>query len=151
MIARATLAVGGLVIGLSAVAVAQQDVIKARKDLMNSNGRAYYVTLNRMQRGQEPYDQAKVDAAMTELTRDMPNLAKLVPPESKPTKPAEDFDASPKIWENKADFDSKLAAMIKILDENKGKAKNVDSLKVVYQNLAKGCNDCHETYRVKTR
>lgn len=151
MLVRTVLVVGVIAGGLSAAAVAQQDVIRARKDLMGSVAKVFYGTLNRTQRGQTPYDQNAVDGALASLARDMPNLAKLVPPESKPTTPSSDYDASPKIWQNKADFDAKLANMSKVLDESKGKAKDVASLKVVVQNISNACDACHENYRVKTR
>ena len=38
-----------------------------------------------------------------------------------------DYDASPKIWQNKADFDAKLAAFVKAADENKNGAKDLDA------------------------
>ena len=150
MLVRTVLVLGVIAGGLTA-AFAQQDVIRARKDLMGSVGKAYYLTLNRTQRGQMPYDQNAIDGALASIAKDMPNLAKLVPPESKPTTPASDYDASPKIWQNKADFDAKLANMIKVIEESRGKAKDVASLKVVVQNLDKACDACHENYRIKTR
>src|SRR5262249_7513762 len=48
-----------LAVGLVA-ALAQSDPIAARKELMTLNGKAFYGDLNRMVRGQAPYDQAKV-------------------------------------------------------------------------------------------
>ena len=60
-----------------------------------------------------------------------------------------DYDASPKIWQNKADFDAKVAAFVKAADENKSGAKDLDTMKVAFQNVTKACDACHETYRVK--
>jgi cytochrome c556 len=61
-----------------------------------------------------------------------------------------DFNASPKVWDNMADF---KARFVKFGDDAKAAAssvKDLDSLKAAMGNIGKNdCGSCHETYRVK--
>jgi len=149
MIFRTVLAVSAIAIGVTA-AFAQQDAVKARKDLMSSNGKQFYGVLGRIQRGQEPYDQAKIDAAFATLADESKKVEAAFTPNMMPSAPS-DYDASAKIWQNKADFDAKAANFVKAVADNRGAAKNVETLKVAYQNINNSCNACHETYRVKNK
>ena len=60
-----------------------------------------------------------------------------------------DFSPSPKIWEDKAGFDAKIASFAKAVTEAKAKIKDLDSLKANFPGIGKECGGCHETYRVK--
>jgi cytochrome c556 len=146
MISRFIFAIAALGIGLTPAMA--QDAVKARKDLMSANGKQFYGVLGRMQRGQEPYDQAKVDAAFAALAEDAGKVNAVFATKAMPEKRS-DYDASPKIWENKTDFDAKAAAFTKAVADNRAAAKNVDTLKAVYQSISSACNACHESYRVK--
>jgi cytochrome c556 len=54
------------------------------------------------------------------------------------------------VWENKSDFDAKLASFAKAVEDNRAKATtNLDGLKAAYQVVNKSCDDCHELYRIK--
>lgn len=147
MIFRTVLTVAAVAVGVTA-AMAQQDPVKARKDLMSANGKQFYGVLGRMQRGQEPYDQIKVDAAITALAEDASKVTAVFATKALPEKRS-DYDASPKIWESKADFDAKAAAFVKAVADNRATAKTLDTLKAAYQNINSTCNACHESYRVK--
>ncbi len=61
------------------------------------------------------------------------------------------YGSSQKIWQNKADFDSKMPAVAKAIADVKGKIKDVASLKVAYDAIQAKCADCHETYRLKLK
>jgi cytochrome c556 len=132
------------------VVLAQQDAIKMRKDIMGENAKQWYGVVGRTVRGQLPYDQAKIDAAFASVAGSLPKFATLFPADSKPTTKA-DYDASPKVWEDKAGFDAKAANMTKLIADNRGKAKDTESLKAVFQTINQGCDSCHETYRIKNR
>ena len=56
-------------------------------------------------------------------------------------------ESVPKIWENKSDFEAKIAAFGKAVADNKDKAKTLDELKVAMPLVSKTCGDCHEPYR----
>jgi cytochrome c556 len=64
-----------------------------------------------------------------------------------PPNPGEDTRALPKIWENKSDFEAKIAAFSKVISDNKDKVKTVDELKVAVPLIGKACGNCHEPYR----
>jgi cytochrome c556 len=139
---RTVLAMAAVAVGITAV-MAQSDPIAQRKQLMKSNGQNS-AALNRMVRGEDPFDAAKVAAAFTAWGE---NATKL-PPLFASAPPADaDSRALPKIWESKADFDARLTAFGKSVSDNKDKAKTLDELKVAYPLVSKNCNDCHEMYR----
>jgi cytochrome c556 len=139
---RNTVAITAVAIGVTS-AMAQSDAISKRKELMKGNGQ-HLGTVNKMARGEEPFDQAKVDAAFAQWTETAQKLPSLFP---EPPKPGEDTRALPKIWENKSDFDAKIAAFAAVVAENKGKVKTVDELKVAAPLVGKACGNCHEPYR----
>jgi cytochrome c556 len=147
---RTVLAVTAAVaVGASAV-LAQSNPIQERNALMKSMWRDGWASSFRMNRGQEPYDSAKVSAGFAKMSENAAKAKTLWPPDSKPTNPTTDYYSSAKVWENKSDFDAKLASFAKAVEDNRAKATtNLDGLKAAYQVVNKSCDDCHELYRVK--
>ncbi len=76
-------------------------------------------------------------------------LPTLFPASMKGMKLEGDYDASPKVWDDKAGFDEHAASFAKTVDEAKGKIKDLDTLKANFPLVGKQCGGCHETYRVK--
>jgi cytochrome c556 len=142
-------AVAVLAIGIS-VAMAQQDGATARRDLMRAQGRSMYGVLSQMVRGAKPYDQAAVDAALAQLMESAKQMPGVFLDTAKADAPGGDYTTSSKVWDNKADFDGKIAALGQSLAASKDKIKDLDSLKAAYPALSGHCNSCHETYRIKT-
>ena len=104
---RVLVAAAVLALGVSAV-LAQQDVAVSQQNLMKSQGKSMYGVLNKMVKGETPFDKAAADAALKALADDVAKI-----PTVFKTNPKEDvkdatFGASQKIWQNKADFDVKL-------------------------------------------
>ncbi len=61
-----------------------------------------------------------------------------------------DTAALPAIWENKADFEARLAKFGTAAKEAEGKVKDLDGLKATWAGFAKdNCGGCHEKYRAK--
>ena len=139
---RTVLAMAAVAVGITAV-MAQSDPIAQRKQLMKSNGQNLGA-VNRMVRGEDPFDVAKVNAAFAAWGENAPKISALF---ASPPPPDADTRALPKIWENKADFDARPIALAKSVAEYKDKAKTLDELKVAFPAVAKNCNDCHEMYR----
>lgn len=129
---------------------AAQEEVKARKGVMGAIAKPWYGVLSRTQRGQMPYDQAAIDAAFSALATESQKIAGAFAPNVQPASQS-DYDASPKIWQSKPDFDAKAQAFVKAVADNRGNAKNLDSLKVAFTNINRTCDSCHETYRVKNR
>ena len=145
---RLIIVVGTLLLGIGAV-TAQQDVVKERQTLMKANGRAVGGTLSAMAKGDKPYDQAAIDAALTVLDDTAKKLPAMFPESTKGMKAEGDYSTSPKVWEDKAGFDAKVASFAKVVAEAKGKIKDLDSLKASFPAVGKECGGCHETFRVK--
>jgi cytochrome c556 len=145
---RVVLAIFAIVLGLS-VATAQEDPIKARKALMKANGEQAKILAD-MSKGDKPYDQAAVNKAFAQFQDAAAKMPGLYPDNTKDGDPSDQFNASPKVWENMADF---KARFVKFGDDAKATGaavKDVDSLKTALGPFGKNnCGGCHETYRVK--
>ena len=107
--------------------------------------------LGRTVRGQSAYDQAAIDAALVQLEENVGKIANVFAVNPKEDVFGADYGSSQKIWQNKADFDSKIPPVAKAIADAKGKIKDADSLKAAYTTINDRCNDCHETYRVKLK
>ena len=144
---RTVVVVGTLLLGVGAV-MAQQDLVNQAQTVMKTNGKNAGA-LAAMVKGEKPYDQATVNAALAELEDVAKRFPALFPNSIKGLKPEGDYHASPKVWTNRADFEAHAASFAKAVGEAKGKIKDLDSLKATYPNVNKQCMGCHETYRIK--
>jgi len=147
---RAVLIVGTLLLGVGAV-MAQQDVAVQQQNLMKTQGKSMYGVLGKMVKGEIPYDQAAVDTALTDLGGEVTKIPTVFTPNPKQDVVNANFGASQKIWQNKADFDSKVPPVTKAIADVKGKIKDAASLKVSFDAIQEKCTGCHETYRVKLK
>ncbi|MGB6535743.1 MAG: cytochrome c [Xanthobacteraceae bacterium] len=142
-----------VVLGIS-LAVAQQNVIKERKDLMKHNGAEAKIGAD-MAKGDKPFDLAaahKMFATFEDAAQRMPGL---YPPDSKSeagSPSADKFSPTPKVWEDMADFKArfdKLGSDAKAADAS---VKDAASLKAALGNIGKNdCGACHHVYRVESK
>ena len=144
---RTVVVVGTLLLGVGAV-MAQQDLVKQAQTMMKGNGKNAGA-LAAMVKGEKPYDQATVDAALAQFEDTAKKFPTLFPDSIKGLKPEGDYSASPKIWEDKAGFDEHIASFAKAVADAKGKITDLDTLKATLPVIGKQCGGCHETYRVK--
>ncbi len=147
---RTVVVAGALLLGVGAV-MAQQDVAVQQDNLMRAQGKSMYNVIGKMLKGDIPYDQKAVDAAIADLEASVPKI-----PTTFTTNPKEDvvnatYGSSQKIWQNKADFDSKVPAVSKAIADVKGKVKDLATLKVAYDSVQDKCTGCHDTYRLKLK
>ncbi len=133
------------VISSATMVMAQQNPILARQEIMKKSDEDLKL-LSRMMRDEVPYDAAKVSAAYASMEDSYKKVQGLFPDNSKT---GEKTRASPKIWENRADFDTKMAAFIKVAGEAKAKATSDAAFKDVHQAVIKGCDNCHADYRMR--
>jgi cytochrome c556 len=147
---RFVLVTAAILLGATAV-VAQQDIAEQQDKLMKTLARPMYGVLGRTVRGQSAYDQAAIDAALVQLEENVGKIANVFASNPKEDVFGADYGSSQKIWQNKADFDSKIPPVTKAIADAKGKIKDADSLKAAYTTINDRCNDCHETYRVKLK
>jgi cytochrome c556 len=136
-----TLALLGLAVAATAV-TAQQNVIEERKALMKASGQ-HTAALNRMVRGQEPFDPAKVEAAFAALADKARRLPALFPEGTG----GGETRALPAIWEKRAAFEQQVAQYAKDVAEARPKATTLDGLKAVLPSVARHCGACHESFR----
>jgi len=144
---RVLVVVGTLLLGAGTL-MAQQDLVKGYQDQMKGNGRNAGA-MSAMVKGEKPYEQATVDAALAQFEDTVKKFPTLFPDSTKGLKPAGDYYPSPKVWEDKAGFDAKVASFGKAVGEAKAKIKDLDSLKAAFPTIGKECAGCHETYRIK--
>jgi cytochrome c556 len=144
---RVLMVVGTLLLGVGAV-VAQQDAVKEVQTLMKGNGRNAGAVAA-IVKGEKPYDQATIDAALAQFEDTAKKLPALFPDSAKGLKPDGDFSASPKIWEDKAGFAAKIASFAAAVSEAKAKIKDADTLKANFPAVGKECGGCHEGFRLK--
>ena len=126
---------------------AQTDVIAQRKAVMKDVGGATRDP-GQMLRGQQPFDLAKVKAALATYAEAAAKMPVLYPAGSET---GGETQAAPMIWQSKADFDARFAkfggdaksALASISDEA--------SFKADFPAVLKNCGGCHETYRLEKK
>ena len=106
---RTVVIAGALLIGVGAVMA--QDAVKDAQAVMKANGKNAGA-LAGMVKGEKPYDQAAVDAAFAQFTETAKKLPTLFPAAMKGMKLEGDYDASPKVWDDKAGFDEHVVKPI---------------------------------------
>jgi cytochrome c556 len=147
---RIVVVAGILLLGAGAV-MAQQEIAVKQDNLMRGQAKSLYNVMLKMVKGEIPYNQAAVDAAIKDLEASVPTIATVFATNPKQDVVNATYGASQKIWQNKADFDSKIPPVVKAIADVKGKIKDVDSLKAAYTSINDRCTDCHETYRLKLK
>ena len=144
---RTVVVVGTLLLGVGVVA-AQQDLVKHAQTFMKGNGKNAGA-LGAMVKGEKPYDQATVDAALAQFEDTAKKLPTLFPDSIKGLKAEGDYSSSAKVWEDKPGFEAHIVSFGKVVTEAKAKIKDLDTLKATFPAIGKECGGCHETYRVK--
>ena len=143
MMKRIVLAVAVVALGVTAV-VAQSDPLAARKALMKENGNQSRIA-REMIEGKQPFDLAKAKAVLTTFAAVHDKGKNLWPDNSK----SGDTASLPAIWENKADFEAKLAKLSADAKAKDAGVKDLDSFKAAMADIGKDCGGCHNTYRKK--
>ena len=140
---RTVLAMTAVAFAVSAV-IAQGDPIAQRKAIMKSNGQQNRVATDMLE-NKTPFDLAAAKKVFTTF-EDAAKLKDLYPENSKT---GGDTQALPAIWENKADFDAKLAKLSSDAKAQDAGVKDLDSFKAAMGEVGKNCGGCHNTYRKK--
>jgi len=144
MIVRIALAAVVAAFAATAV-VAQGDPIAARKGLMKGVGSANGA-VTQMLDGKQPFEVAKAKAALMTISDNAAKMPPLFPANSKDG----DTAALPAIWENKPDFDAKMAKMSTDAKAAADKVTDLDSLKAGIGTVRQNCGGCHNVYRKKS-
>jgi cytochrome c556 len=147
---RTVVVVGALLFGAGS-AMAQQELAVKQDNLMKAQGKSMYIVILKMTKGEIPYDQKAVDAAIAQLEGSLPTIANTFAVNPRENVVNGKYGPSPKVWRNKADFDSRIPPVAKAIADVKGTIKDVASLKVAYDTIQEKCVGCHETYRLKLK
>jgi cytochrome c556 len=133
------------VLALGATVVLAQNLapIKERQDTMKKISDDNKV-LGAMTKGEAPFDAAKASALLGGWDARVKKVLTLYPDDSKT---GEKTRAKPEIWQNKADFDAKMADFAKAAAAAKAATGSADAFKAAYADLGKACDSCHEKYR----
>ena len=140
---RTVLAFAALTLGVG-IAVAQ-DPIAARKALMKKNGDDAKLGAS-MIKGEAPFDLAKAQAIFATFQNASAKAPELFPENSKT---GGETAADPKIWQNKSDFEARLAKLGTDAKAAAPTVKDLDSFKAAFVMVGKNCSGCHEIYRIK--
>ena len=144
MIIRIAIAVVAAAFATTAV-VAQGDPIAARKGMMKGVGGANGA-ITQMLDGKQPFDASKAKAALMTISDHAGKIGTHFVAGSH----TGDTAALPAIWENRADFDAKMAKLSADAKAAADKITDLDSLKVAVGEVRKNCGGCHNVYRKKS-
>jgi cytochrome c556 len=142
---RTALAVAVLAFGATAL-VAQSDPIAARKALMKANGDQNRVATEMLE-GKRPFNLDEAKKVLATFAETGEKAPALFPDDSKT---GGDTAALPAVWENKTDFQARLAKFAQDSKAAGDATKDLDSFKVQITEVRKNCGGCHQTYRKRT-
>jgi cytochrome c556 len=142
---RTALALAVLAFGATAL-VAQSDPIAARKALMKANGDQNRVATEMLE-GKRPFNLDEAKKVLATFAETGEKAPALFPDDSKT---GGDTAALPTVWENKSDFQAKLAKFAHDSKAALDATKDLDSFKVQITEVRKNCGGCHQTYRKRT-
>jgi cytochrome c556 len=137
---------GGVLAMAVGTLVAQTDPIAARKSLMKANGDQIRIA-NEMFESKRPFDLAAAKKAFATFAEAGEKAPALFPESSKT---GGDTAALPAIWENKADFEARLAKLASESKAAEAATTDFDSFKAQFGEVRKNCGGCHQTYRKRT-
>jgi cytochrome c556 len=142
---RTAFAVAVLALGATAL-MAQSDPIAARKALMKANGDQNKVATEMLE-GKRPFNLDEAKKVLATFANAGQKAPALFPDNSKT---GGDTAALPAIWENKTDFEAKLAKFASDARAAMDASKDLDSFKIQITEVRKNCGGCHQTYRKRT-
>lgn len=133
-------------VALPGGASSQDDPIAQRRTTMKQVGAATGAGA-KFVKGEQPFDLAKAKEILQTYASAAERMPSYYPENSKT---GGDTSASPKIWEDGADFHARFDAWGKDAQHAQAETKDLDSFKAEFTTLTKACGSCHQTYRVKT-
>ncbi len=139
------LAVGATLAGAGLAAAQDFDMIKARRELLKSMGKATKEP-GLMLKGEAEFDLDKVQAALQIYQEQAPKLVKMFP---ETAKTGGDTEALPEIWDNKADFEQRYAKLAADAKAAAASIKDEIGFSEEFPKIVAQCGGCHKIYREK--
>ena len=131
---------------MSTTAIAAGDPIEARKKLMRANSGVAKLA-GAMLKGEAEFNADVADAAIRTLNAVAYTFGGYFPAGSET---GMDTTASPKIWEDMAGFEAKIAKFQQDTDAAAAaKPADLDAFKAAMGPVMGNCKSCHDDYRVK--
>lgn len=143
--AKFAIALGSVAVAATG-AVAADDPIKARQELMKTVGKNTKLS-SQLAKGKIPYDAGQAEKAMQTIAGVPDKYVTLFPAG---TEKGGETEASPKIWEDMAGFKA-AAEKMKVAATAGAGAKGQEAFAAAFGNLVKTCKGCHEGYRIKKK
>jgi cytochrome c556 len=132
-----------IVIGASAVAAQNVDIIKDRKKHYEAMGKAVKEP-TAMYKGDAEFDLAKVQAALKVIQEKAAILPKLFPDDSKT---GADTEALPIIWEEKADFEARFPKLADAAKAAEAAITDEETFPDAWKDVVGNCSGCHKKFR----
>jgi cytochrome c556 len=130
-------------VGIGVTAAIAQDPVAARQQLMKDTGAQAQMGA-KMARGEEPFTVEKAKAIFAQYQKTSEQAKPLFAQQG-----SGKTAALPGIWQNKADFEAKLAKLGADAKAAEAKVTNLDTFKAEFPQVQRNCGGCHETYRAK--
>jgi cytochrome c556 len=127
-------------IGVTVVYAQNLDAIKNRRDVMRAIATAG-ITNFKMMKGEAPFDLAKVQAGLKIYQDEAVKLKDLFPDDSKT---GGDTDASPKIWQERPQFNAAIETFINGAKAAASTIKDEQTFKAEYPKVVTSCGGCHK-------
>lgn len=143
---RKFLMVSLLVAAGVADASAQSDPIAERKLLMKTHADIWYGDINKMMKGETPYNPARVTEALNAIINSSKKAGPLF---SDNAKTGGGTRALPTIWENRDDFNARLAKLGSDATAALAKVNDEAAFKAAQPGINNNCNQCHAAYRAR--
>jgi cytochrome c556 len=132
-----------LAVGVSA-AIAQSDPIADRKALMKSVGAATAIG-NRMSKGEVAFELDKAQEVLKTYATAADKMHTYFP---EPAKTGGETSASPKIWENQAEFRKRFDDWAADIKKASANTKDLETFKAEFATVTRACGGCHQAYRI---
>ncbi len=130
------------------IGASEHPAIKARHKLMADSVFAAKQA-GMMVKGATPYDAGKAELSMRLISAAAFNMDKYFPKASIPKKGSKS-EASPKIWNDMADFLNEIEKFkVSSNEAIKLAGQGEDAFKGGFMKVMKSCKSCHENYRIK--
>ncbi len=134
-----------LIATFSGTALASDDPIDSRKKLMLSTGGAAGAAVA-MIRGDVPFNPAIANSVFATMNAVAHTYGDYFPEGSM----SDDSEASPKIWEDMAGFQSELTKFQEAAGAAiAAKPQDLDAFKAAFGQIGGSCKSCHEGYRIE--
>jgi cytochrome c556 len=127
-------------IGVTVVYAQNLDAIKNRRDVMRAIATAV-ITNFKMMKGEAPFDLAKVQAGLKIYQDEAAKLKGLFPDDSKT---GGDTDASPKIWQERPQFNAAIETFINGAKAAASAITDEQTFKAEYPKVVTSCGGCHK-------